>query len=184
MNRVSVVGVAGSGKTVVGRQIAGALQVPFVEMDAVFWHQIGWVSLERAAFRAAVDERTAEGDWVVDGNYSSAVQDIVWSRADTVVWLDMPKTVVMWQIIGRTLARVAMRRQLWNGNRERWRNLFTLDPKESVIAWSWHQHGPKRQQYEEAMSDPKWHHLRIVRLRSRREIARFVKSLRHRQPLS
>ena len=92
-------GTAGSGKTLVGRRIADVLRLPFVEMDALFWHQIGWTSLERDAFRAAVEEQTAGDDWVVDGNYSTAVQDIVWSRADTVVWLDLPRLVVMRQII-------------------------------------------------------------------------------------
>jgi adenylate kinase family enzyme len=161
----------------VGRRIAGALGVPFVELDAVFWHQPGWVGLDRASFRAAVDDLTTEGGWVVDGNYSSAVQDIVWSRADTVVWLDLPKAVVMWQIICRSLGRVALRKELWNGNRERWGSLLTLDPEDSVIAWSWHQHARQRRSYERAMSDPVWHHLRFVRLRSRRHASRFVRHL-------
>jgi adenylate kinase family enzyme len=161
----------------VGRRVAGALQVPFVEMDELFWHRPGWVALDQASFRAAVSDRTAGNAWVVDGNYSSAVQEIVWSRADTVVWLDLPKAVVMWQVITRTLGRVALRRELWNGNRERWRNLLTLDPAESVIAWSWHQHAGKRRQYEAAMTDPRWRHLSFVRLRSRREADRFVRQV-------
>jgi adenylate kinase family enzyme len=174
---VSVVGTAGSGKTTVGRRIAAALGIPFVEMDALFW-QPGWVSLSRSRFRAAVDRYTATDAWVVDGNYSS-VQEIVWSRADTVVWLDLAKPVVMRQIITRTLARVVLRRELWNGNRERWRNLLTLDQDESVIVWSWHQHGRKRRLYGAATTDPRWHHLSFVRLRSRRQIKRFVRSLEH-----
>ena len=114
---------------------------------------------------------------MVDGNYSNAVQDIVWSRADTVVWLDLPKIVVMWQIITRTLARVTLRRELWNGNRERWRNLMTLDQEDSVIVWSWHQHGRKRLEYGMAMTDPGWRHLSFVRLCSRRQVDRFVRGL-------
>src|SRR5205823_14332393 len=106
VRRVSVVGTAGSGKTTVGRRIAAALEVAFGEMDALFWYRPGWVGRDRASFRAAVEEHTAGVAWVVDGNYSNAVQDIVWSRADTVVWLDLPRVVVMWQVITRTLARV------------------------------------------------------------------------------
>jgi adenylate kinase family enzyme len=149
-------------------------------MDELFWCRPGWVALDQASFRAAVGERTAGDAWVVDGNYSSAVQEIVWSRADTVIWLDLPKAVVMRQVISRTFVRVALRRELWNGNRERWRNLLTLDPEESVIAWSWHQHGPKRRRYEAAMTDPRWRHLTFVRLRSRRQAARFVRLLQQR----
>jgi len=177
VRRVSVVGTAGSGKTTVGRRIAKALGVPFVEMDALFWHAPGWVGRDRASFRAAVDEQTAAEAWVVDGNYSNAVQDIVWSRADTVVWLDLPRVVVMWQVITRTLARVTLRRELWNGNRERWRNLMTLDLEDSVIVWSWHQHGRKRREYGMAMTDRRWRHLSFVRLRSRGQVHRFVRGL-------
>ena len=82
---------------------------------------------------------------MIDGNYS-AVRPIVWARADTVVWLDLPKRTVMRQIIWRTLRRAA-RQELWNGNRERWRNFFSLDPEESVIAWAWHKHGEYRAEY-------------------------------------
>ena len=101
----------------------------------------------------------------------------MWPRADTVVWLDLPRAMIIGQVVTRTLARVALRRTLWSGSRERWRDVLTLDPEKSVIMWSWHQHGRKRLQYRAAMSDPTWSHLRFVRLTSRRETAAFVRSL-------
>ncbi|MGH9217118.1 MAG: shikimate kinase [Acidimicrobiales bacterium] len=86
MRRVSLVGVSGCGKTTVGRKLALLLNVPFVELDSIF-HQPGWCELPRGDFRKRVsDALTAQG-WVVYGNYS-AVRDLVWERADTVVWLD------------------------------------------------------------------------------------------------
>ena len=41
MRRVSVVGCPGTGKSTLGRQLAGVLGVPFVELDAIF-HLPGW----------------------------------------------------------------------------------------------------------------------------------------------
>jgi hypothetical protein len=73
----------------VGRQLAGSLGVPFVELDAIF-HLPGWGELPRDDFRQRVSEALTADRWVVDGNYS-AVQDLVWQRADTVVWLDPPR---------------------------------------------------------------------------------------------
>ncbi len=105
---------------------------------------------------------------MVDGNYS-AVRDLVWARADTVVWLDLPRRTVMRQIIWRTVHRVALRVELWNGNRERWRNVFTRDPHESVIAWAWQRHAVYRARYVAATTDPAWRHLTFVRIRSRAE---------------
>ncbi len=107
MERVSVVGNSGSGKTTLAAQIAAGLGVPHLELDAVF-HQPGWTELPLEEFRAKVGEVVATERWVVDGNYT-AVQDLVWARADTVVWLDYPRLLVMRQIVGRTLRRLVTR---------------------------------------------------------------------------
>lgn len=175
MRRVSVVGISGSGKSTLAERIAGALGVPRLELDAVNWHAAGWRPIEREPFRDAVERFTAGEGWVVDGNYASQVQDIVWGRADTVVWLDLSKPVVMWQVIRRTLSRMARQTELWNGNRESWRSV--LDPKGSIIAWAWTQHGPTRRRYTAAFADPAWAHLRLIRLRNRGAVRRFLDAL-------
>jgi adenylate kinase family enzyme len=74
MRRVSVVGAPGSGKTTIGRRLAARLDVPFIELDAIY-HQPGWTELPRDEFRARVSELAAVDGWVVDGNYS-VVQDL------------------------------------------------------------------------------------------------------------
>jgi adenylate kinase family enzyme len=172
MRRVSVVGNSGSGKSTVAATLAERLGVTPTELDAIN-HQAGWTPLPVDEFRRQVTA-VVEGDtWVVDGNYS-AVRDIVWSRADTVVWLDLPRWLVMKRVTTRTLRRVVRRRELWNGNRERWRNLFTRDKYESVILWSWTQHGKYHDRYAAAREDPANAHLHFVQLRSPREIADFL----------
>ena len=105
--------------------------------------------------------------WVVDGNYG-AVRDLVWARADTVVWLDLPRLVVARRIVTRSVGRVLRRTELWNGNRETWRNLVTRDPNESAIRASWQNHYRSRARYAAAAQDPAHAHLRFVRLTSTR----------------
>ena len=122
--------------------------------------------------------RLRASGWVIDGNYRS-VQDLVWARADTVVWLDLPRRTVMRRVIWRTLRRVGGRVELWNGNRERWRNFFTLDKEESVIAWAWQTHAVHRARYEAARADPANRHLRFVRLRSPASVRRFLHETEH-----
>jgi adenylate kinase family enzyme len=172
VRRVSVVGNSGSGKTTLARRIAEQLCVPCLELDSIH-HQADWQPLDADKFRATVAEHTVRDGWVVDGNYSS-VQDIVWSRADTVIWLDLSRATVMRQVLGRTLRRAVTREELWNGNREPLRNFLTLAPDESVIAWAWTRHRVYRERYELAMRDPIWAHLRFVRVRSRRDMDRLV----------
>lgn len=176
VRRVSVVGTSGSGKSTLARELAEILGVPHLELDAVH-HQPGWAPLPTDEFRRIIAVRAAAGGWVIDGNYGR-VRDLVWARADTVVWLDLPKRTVMRQVVWRTLRRVALRRELWNGNRERWRNFLTWNPEQSVISWAWHKHAPDHAKYAAAAASPASAHLRFIRLTSRRDIARFLDDAR------
>jgi adenylate kinase family enzyme len=175
VRRISVVGNSGSGKTTVAAATARALSVPHLELDSVF-HQPGWEPLDTDLFRARVAEFVAADGWVVDGNYS-AVRELIWQRADTVLWIDLPRRVVMLQIIARTLRRMATRQQLWNGNTESWRDLFCLDPKRSIVLWAWTEHRKYSDRYREAQDDPAYQHLAIIRLPSRAAAARFLAEL-------
>ncbi|MBD0292104.1 MAG: adenylate kinase [Jiangellaceae bacterium] len=173
MQRVSVVGNSGAGKTRIAAELAARLVVPHLELDAVF-HQPNWAPLSAEEFRRAAASAIAADSWVIDGNYS-AVRDLVWQRSDTVVWLDLSRTIVMRQLLARTLRRMATRTELWNGNRESLRNL--LDKDESIIAWAWNNQAKYREQYAGAAADPAFRHLSFVRLTSRAEIRRFLDGL-------
>jgi adenylate kinase family enzyme len=172
VRRVSVVGNSGSGKSTVARELAGILGVPHLELDGVF-HQPGWVPLPEDEFRRVVGAAAAGGGWVMDGNYS-VVRPVVWARADTVVWLDLPRRTVMRQVVWRTLRRAVTRQELWNGNRESLRNFLSWAPEDSVISWAWHSHAKYRHRYGAAAADPAYAHLTFVRLTSRRAISRFL----------
>src|SRR4051794_5544022 len=122
MQRVSVVGVSGSGKTSMAAALAARGGVPHIELDALHWEP-HWVMAETDVFRARVAAAIARPTWVADGNYSK-VRDLVWARADTVVWLDYPFAVSFARLIRRTVRRSVFRERLWNGNRERLREQF------------------------------------------------------------
>ena len=180
VHRVSVVGNSGSGKSTLAVALADTLGASHLELDSVF-HLPDWEPLDREIFRERVEEFTQAPTWVVDGNYR-AVRDIVWSRADTVVWLDLPRRLVMRQLLRRTLRRMATGAELWNGNRERWRYLFKLDPEESILLWAWTKHYEYRERYLAAMTDPANSHLKFVRLRSRKESAELLAALQPSEP--
>jgi adenylate kinase family enzyme len=143
-----------------------------IELDGIY-HQPGWEPLDDDLFRARVAEATEATAWVVDGKYS-AVREMVWERADTVVWFDLPYALVMARSVRRTVRRAVTRQELWNGNREPWSNLYSLDPRKSIIAWAATRHGVYRRRYREAEHDPRWAGLRFVRLRSQRAADAFL----------
>jgi adenylate kinase family enzyme len=174
MRRVAVVGTSGAGKTTAGRRLATSLGVDFVELDGIF-HQPDWQPLPTDELRALVGHVASDDGWVIDGNYA-AIRDLVWGRADTVVWLDLPRRVVMRRVILRTLRRVLTRQQLWNGNREPFSNLYRWDPETNIVRWAWTRYPEYAQQYSAATSDVQYAHIRFVRLTSTREVEAFLRA--------
>ncbi|MBS1836159.1 MAG: adenylate kinase [Actinobacteria bacterium] len=175
MQRVSMVGVPGAGKSTTGRLVASLLDVPFVELDSLF-HQPGWTPLPLEQFRAGVGEIVAGDGWVVDGNYRQ-VRDLVWGRADTVIWLDPSRIRATSRVLRRTLERVTRGEELWNGNSETWSNLFSADPERNVVLWSWKKHPEYRRSYTAAMVERVPSEARWVRLRSDDEVDVFLSGL-------
>lgn len=172
MQRVSVVGISGSGKSTLARALAASLDATHVELDSIY-HQPNWTPIGREDFRARVREEVAHDRWVLDGNYSSNVRDVIWSAADTVVWLDLPRRKIFPRLMSRTLRRMWTKEELWNGNRERWVSLVDPRPRENVILWMLTEHRRQRRDTERAILEPQYQHLAVHRLRSPREVAMF-----------
>lgn len=170
--RVVVVGVTGSGKTTFAAALARRLAVPHVELDALYW-EAHWTGAEPAVFRARVADAVGADAWVVDGNYS-IVRDLVWSRADSLVWLDYPLPLVMARLLWRTATRILRRDVLWAGNHER---LGTaLCSRDSILLWALTSYPKHQRAYPTLLASPAYAHLRAVRLRSPRQAATWLAS--------
>lgn len=163
MDRISVTGSTGSGKTTCARRLAEITGAPHIELDALFWEP-GWKQASVEVFRARVASAVARDRWVTDGNYA-AVRDLYLARATTVVWLDFGLPVVLWRLTRRTLARLIDHEVLFSNNRERWRDL--VNP-EHPIWWAIRTHADRRRRYEKSM-DERW-----VRLRGPRELEAWL----------
>lgn len=173
-----MVGNSGSGKSRLAAEIAALIRVPYIELDAIH-HLPGWQPIEPPTFTATVDGIAGTDGWVIDGNYWTVVMDgPVWRRADTVVWLDPPRRTVMRQLLTRTVGRLARRQELWNGNRESWRNLYAWDPERSIIRWAWTQHAKYQQRYGAAINAPAFSNIVFVHLRSHDAAASWLRQLR------
>jgi adenylate kinase family enzyme len=160
------------------RALADQLGVPLVELDAIR-HQRGWEDMPDDRFLKEVEHATRGPGWVVDGNYINVtMHGPVWQRADTVVWLDLPRRSAMWRLVRRTLWRVLTRQELWHGNREPFSNLWSLDPMRSPLAEAWAKHEMYRERYQKAINNPEWSHLRFVQLTSRAQVQVWLGAIR------
>jgi adenylate kinase family enzyme len=172
-HRFHVVGTSGSGKTTLARRLAQRLDIPHIELDALHWGP-DWTPAPIELFRERTFQALSGEAWTTDGNYSK-VRDIVWSRADIVVWLNFPLLLVLWRVTWRTLRRAITRQELWSGNRESLHEAFFGG--ESIIRYALQTHRRRKQQYAELFRQPAYRHLRVVELRSPREVRLWLEEV-------
>ncbi|WP_022884137.1 ATPase AAA [Glaciibacter superstes] len=165
--RSLIAGVSGAGKSTLAARIAHELGVQYVELDALY-HGPSWT--KRETFEAEVESLVSTPGWVTEWQYH-AVRDLLASRADTLVWLDLSFRIVLWRIVWRTVRRARQKSVLWNGNVEPgvW---HALTQPEGIIRWAI----STRRKYRvlvpaAAVSYPD---LQVVRLRTQRQIDDWV----------
>ena len=173
MPRIAVIGNTGSGKTIVALRVAEALGITHIKLDALHWEP-DWVETPRDVFRKRVRKVVSETNWVSDGNYSK-VRDILWGRAEIIVWLDYPFHVSFSRLLKRTIRRVLFREKLWNGNRESLRIAFSRD---SILLWSIKTYSRRKREYPELMKAPEYSHITFLQHRRPEETEEYLKTLR------
>ncbi len=155
MKRVAVVGVTGVGKTTFAARLSERLDLPHIELDALYW-QPGWTPSEHAAFRARIALETARDAWIIDGNYS-ATRELVWSAADTLVWLNYPLLLILQRLFRRTLSGGLRREMLWGTNRERlWSQFYSPS---SIFLWALQTYLRYRREFPRLLQGPEYAHL-------------------------
>lgn len=171
MQRVLVSGISGAGKSTIAREMSRRLGLPYAELDALH-HGPGWV--KRPEFEADVESFTSGARWITEDQYSSFLGTLLWERADTFIWLDLPRPVVMARVVRRSAARAVSRRELWNGNRESWRRWADAD---HPIRWAWSRHAYRRARTAAQLADPLVGHLEVHHLRTPSDVRRFLRTL-------
>ena len=157
--RVAIVGSSGSGKTTLARALAARLGCPHVELDALNWEP-GWTAAPLDIFRQRVAAAVAEDAWVSDGNYGSS-RDLVWPRAQAIVWLDYSLAVCFRRVFLRTMRRLFTRQGLWSGNKESFRMAFLS--RDSLLLWVLRTHNRRRRDIRADLEHPEHAHLTVVR---------------------
>lgn len=178
--RIALEGVTGAGKTTLARRVAAGLGLPHVELDALYWDR-SWTLVPPDVFRRRTAAALRGDRWVADGNYPQ-VRDIVWRRADTLVWLDYPLSVVLWRLVRRTVRRIVTGAELWHGNQLGINDIFRH--RRSFLLWALRAYHTRRaaSPVALALTRPEYGHLAVVRLRSPRATAAWVSQLQGSTP--
>ncbi len=171
--RVIVIGATGSGKSTLVEKLEQHFGLPGMDLDALHWLP-NWVNRPTPEFRVLVTEVTRTDNWALAGNYN-VVRDIIWSRAQAIIWLDYPFWTIFWQLWNRTWRRWWRRELLWGTNYERITSQFKLwSPEDSIFRWLFETYWRRKREIPQLLAQPEYSHLQIVHLRSRAETKEWL----------
>ena len=169
-------GNSGSGKTTLAARLAQALDADLVDLDALNWEK-GWVALNESdpeELERRIRAATGGKRWVTAGSYTRPCQRAFWPRLDTIVWLDLPLPLCVCRLLRRTWRRWRTRELLWGTNYERPGHMLKIWRRDNLLVWTVTQHARKRNAMLAHQADPRWAHIRFVRLTSAREVEAFA----------
>jgi len=103
------------------------------------------------------------------------VRDILWPRAQTLVWIDLPLAVVWWRLLWRSLRRGITQKELWPGCQETLRDQFWS--RESLFRAARRRLVRLRRTVPDLLREAPYAHLRLVRIRRPREAEDWLERL-------
>jgi energy-coupling factor transporter ATP-binding protein EcfA2 len=171
-DRILILGGTGSGKTTLARALAAALQVPHVELDSLYFGP-EFSTVPLPLLRERTSAAIAGDRWVTDGN-KAAVRDLVWPRADTIVWLDYPLGLRLWRLAKRARGRTSelTARAAQSGSKSALPGQLLAAAKGVITALR--SHAGQRREYPRMFAEPANAHLAVVRLRSPRATRQWL----------
>ena len=171
---VVVIGVTSSGKSTLAEKIARRFDMAFIELDALHWEP-RWQEAPLEVFRARVEGAIEAEKWVVAGNYH-VVRDLIWPKAEAVIWLDYPLSTVFWQLTRRNFRRWCTKELLWGTNVEPLYVHFKLWSKDSLYHWLFRTYWRRKREIPALFSREEYSHLKLIRLENPKQTESWLES--------
>lgn len=169
MKKVILIGSGGAGKSTLARQLGAALQIEVIHLDALLWKP-NWTLVQKEKQVEIQNELVKKEEWIIDGNYGGTI-DIRLQAADTIIFLDIHRTICVYRALKRMLKyRNKTRPDMGVGCNER------LDVH--FLQWVWQYPKTKRPEIVkklEQLSDEK----QIIILQTPKQVQQFLKDLSH-----
>ena len=94
-----IVGGAGSGKSTLARWLGARTGLPVHHMDLIHWKE-NWVERDKAEKLPLATAVENSESWIFEGGFSTRFDHRA-SRADTLIWLDLPVGLRLWRVTKR-----------------------------------------------------------------------------------
>jgi adenylate kinase family enzyme len=173
--RVVIIGVTSSGKSTLAEALAKRFGMDFIELDALHWEP-NWQEAPLEVFRDRVEKATRAEKWTVAGNYH-VVRDLIWPKAEAVIWLDYPFLTVLGQLTRRTFKRWWDQELLWGTNREPLIKHFKLWSQDSLYHWLFKTYWRRRREVPVLLSQPEHRHLKLIQFKNPNETRAWLEGL-------
>ena len=165
MKKVLVIGPGGAGKSTLAQELGKLLNMEVLHLDKFYWRP-GWVETPKSEWAKTVRDLLSQDAWIMDGNYSGTL-DIRFEACDTVIFLDMTRSLCLRRVLKRAIQyRKQSRPDMAEGCREKLSFEF--------IKWIWNYSSRTRPKIVRLL-ESKLEGKKIVWLRSQSEVKRFLR---------
>lgn len=144
MNRIALIGSGGSGKSTLAMDMGKILGIEVRHLDAILWKP-NWILTPREEQKQIQSQLVSQDRWIIDGNYQSTLD--IWLEADdTIIFLDMPRTLCLYRVLKRRLMyHNRSRPDMQSGCKEK------IDLQ--FLKWIWDFPKKKRPQMQQKLAD-------------------------------
>lgn len=161
MKKFALFGPPASGKSTIAQKLSAALDIPHTDLDEILFTEHGPLPLDE--FRSKAATATSEEAWVVEGNYSK-LADVVWHRADVLVWLDLPLPLIVRRIVWRSLRQLTGLDTSAQAQRLTWNRAFFA--RRSLLRTAVRKYRNNRPRYARQIAETTALGIPVVRLRN------------------
>lgn len=173
MNRILVIGSAGSGKSTLSRQLGESLRLPVVHLDRYYWKP-NWIPTPNEEWDQFVIEASNQEQWIMDGNYTRTL-DLRLRRADAVLFLDMPRWLCIYRILKRRIQ--------YNGKTRPDLNEECTEKIDwAFFKWVWNYRKRSRAKVIETLESVKEHKV-VVMVKTRKQAKEFIERIKEKGSL-
>lgn len=169
MQRILIIGNAGSGKSTFSKKLAQKLGLPLVHLDRIYWKG-NWEHLSREEFDEALQAELIKPQWIIDGNFNRTFPHRL-AYCDTVFFFDLPAISCFWGITKRIFQNYGKTRADMGGNCPEYFDKQKISLYKGVLNFN----KTRRRDYYKLLEQAAG--VRVVIFRSRKQADRYLEEL-------